>query len=697
MPNLTFQYCKVCVIISYIITTCPSFSQTDSQSYILTPAQREAIFQEAFQIPRMVKGGTIQARWLPDGSSFCYRHLYTELFFDPANPAEDNKPHTASSNELKEAKTPTQPSPRNNRIYNSAKTHYITTNKGNMILHNTNDNTEQQLTHDDENEFTWLTSDTCWSPDNISFFAIRLDIRNVHRIPIVDYTKPLEAVDTSPYFKTGSPFAEFELIIFNIETGSKTSIDLGPSITDIYILPIGWRETDNNVIFLRMDREAKKLDLITANPTTGTSRVILTEVQEKTFVGGLDFITGGYTKYYTPITGTDNFLWLSDRDGWRHVYLYNYQGKLIRQITRGQFPVVEVATVDTERNRIFVRANAEARLYDTNLYRVNFDGSEFLKLTQANGEHNIQISPSKLYFIDNHSSVKQSPVSELRTTTDGTLITELSRADISQLQNTNWQPPEEFIVKAADNTTDLYGVLYKPHNFDPGKKYPIIDLIYSGPFMTIVPNEYMAQSYFPLYAHALAQMGFIVFMVDPRGTTERSKAFQDASYCKIGQIVIPDHVATLNQLAKDHPYIDLDRVGVYGHSWGGYFALRAMLTAPDTFHVGIAGAPGDLTESAPINEPYMRTPQNNPEGYAAGSNPAIAANLKGKLLLIHGTADINAPFSTTMRMVNALIKAGKQHDLCVFPGGTHRLQGAQAKYERELITSYFLNNLSNKK
>jgi len=236
-------------------------------------------------------------------------------------------------------------------------------------------------------------------------------------------------------------------------------------------------------------------------------------------------------------------------------------------------------------------------------------------------------------------------------------------------------------------------VLYKPADFDPGRRYPVIDFIYAGPFTTIVPNTYAPSSSMSVRAQAMAQLGFITFIVDCRGTTQRGKAFQDASFGRIGQIEIPDHVVTLRQLAENRPYMNLDRVGIFGASWGGYFALRAMLTAPDVFHVGIAGAPGDLTEAQPINEPYMGLPQDNPEGYAAGSNPALARNLRGKLLIFHGTADRNAPFSTTMRMSEAPIRAGKLHDLAVLPQGDHYLRDHNGPYVAKLIISYFDEHL----
>jgi dipeptidyl aminopeptidase/acylaminoacyl peptidase len=284
------------------------------------------------------------------------------------------------------------------------------------------------------------------------------------------------------------------------------------------------------------------------------------------------------------------------------------------------------------------------------------------------------------------------PVTELRDA-EGELLLTLAEGDISELEAAGWIPPEEFVVKADDGETDLYGILYKPPGFDHAQRYPVIDFIYAGPFTTMVPHSFAPRSYVWLRAMMLAQAGFVTFVVDCRGTTERGKAFQDASYGRIGQIEIPDHVATLRQLAAERPWIDMERAGITGASWGGYFALRGMLTAPDVFRVGVAMAPGDLTESPPINEPYMGLPEDNPEGYAAGSNPALAGKLEGRLLIMHGTADVNAPFSTSMRMAAALIRAGKLHDMAVFPQADHYFQGPNMRYVNECLFSYFKEHL----
>lgn len=248
-------------------------------------------------------------------------------------------------------------------------------------------------------------------------------------------------------------------------------------------------------------------------------------------------------------------------------------------------------------------------------------------------------------------------------------------------------------VLAADGVTKLSGVIYKPWDFDPAKRYAVIDAIYAGPFITVVPWSFVGNGV-SRSAGSLAQMGFVVFVLDARGTPGRNKAFQDAIYGKLGQLEIADHVTGLRQAAASRPWMDLDRVGIYGHSWGGYFSLRGMLSAPEIFKAGYAGAPGALEEEAIINEPNLGLPVDNPAGYAAGSNIALAKNLRGALRIMHGTSDVNASLSTTMRMCQALIAAGKRFELLLMPGEPHNPKAAAARYYLDDINLFFVRTLA---
>ncbi|MCH7601948.1 MAG: S9 family peptidase, partial [Planctomycetes bacterium] len=327
--------------------------------------------------------------------------------------------------------------------------------------------------------------------------------------------------------------------------------------------------------------------------------------------------------------------------------------------------------------------------YDTHLYRVSLEGKGFTRLTQAPGQHAIQIAPSKEFFLDTHSSPDRPPIVELRRA-DGTLLQTLSRANIEGLEELRWKPPEEFVVEAADGTTDLYGVLYKPFDFDPDKKYPIIEVVYGGARIAQAVRRTFIPRLHDQWAHELAQLGFITFFVDPRGTAHRGKAFQDVFYANIGSPEkTADYVAALKQLAEKRPYMDMSRVGIMGHSSGGYNALRAMLLASDVYDVGVASAAPVAGGVIPW-EYYMGLPQNNKKGYEYASNLPLASNLKGKLLLIVGTNDVL--FSRTIKMVDALIRVNKHFDLVLLPEKGHSLHRV-SPYWREAIRRHFQEHL----
>ncbi|MBK1897303.1 S9 family peptidase [Chryseobacterium paridis] len=549
------------------------------------------------------------------------------------------------------------------------------------------------LTQDGADDYPWNVTDGCWSKDGKKLLVKRPDGRKVHHIPVVDYSTPEEKVKYSVYAKTGGVIETPELYVLDVASGKTITMDVGSNAQQ-YVFPIGWRQDDSEVLFMRVDRLGKKLELLAANPDTGVSRVILTE-DSKTFVAGLDFIIDVWKRQFRLLKDNNRFIWLSERDGWRHLYLYDMNGKLIRRLTSGDFPVTGVIRVDEAKGWVYFTANAEKNLYSTNIYRVDLKGKDFKKITSAEGIHTYsQFSPSGQYFLDTYSSMKQPQSVELRTT-DGKLIQLLKTSDISRLQKIGFHPPEGFIAKAADGTTDVYGIMYKPYDFDPTKKYPVIEFIYAGPFMNVVPYGFGPNSAPNAMAQALAQLGYITIIMDTRGTVERSKAFQDTIYGNIGTYEIADRKAILKQLGEKYPFMDMKRVGIYGHSWGGYFAVRAMLMAPDVYRVGIASAQGELTEGAEINEPYMGLPEDNKKGYEWGTNTNHAGNLKGKLLFIHGTSDVNAPLSTTIRMIDALTKAGKTYDLILLPGKDHFIDND--KYVSNAIRRYFEENLKNVK
>ena len=537
----------------------------------------------------------------------------------------------------------------------------------------------------------WSIPQRAWSPDQRFLVALRVDNREIHRLPIVDYSSAIERVSYAPYPKTGTPLPVTELHIVDPAAAVARSVQLDSR--DAYVWLLGWRSTASEALVMRMSRTGKRLDLFAIEGASGAARLLAYDERPATFVAALDFATSTWQWQVTPLPDNSGFLWMSERDGWRHVYHYGYDGTLKGRVTSGAFPVHRVVRVDSARGLIDLIASGDStRPYDRHVYRVALSGRGFTALTSAPGQHEPLFSASGSFFVDSYSNLAQPHTVELRRA-NGTLVKRLGQASTAHLEAAGYTPPEPFRVKAADGTTDLYGVLYRPTDFDPAKRYPVIDYIYAGPFLAVHQTTYAPTTAMQGVAASLAQMGFVVTLLDARGTPGRSKAFQDANYGRIGQIEIPDHVAAIRALARSKPYIDTTQAGIVGHSWGGYFAIRGMLTAPDFFKVGYAGAPGELTEAAVINEPNMGLLTSNQAGYDAGSNLGHASALRGRLKLMHGTSDVNASLATTMRMAQALIEANKTFDLLIMPGQPHGPQGAAGRYYRDDVRRFMASHL----
>ena len=537
----------------------------------------------------------------------------------------------------------------------------------NLWLRSSDDDRAVQLTTDGIRDYGWgryWDDWAWWSPNSRKLMVKKGDYRSMPKYAIVDYLSPREEVRWST--SDSDPAPPTELFVVDILTKKLVRIDTGGE--SVWVL--GWRPDGSELLFLRVDRRTTKLDLMAANPSTGATRIILTESRTTGF-------WLQWSRLFTPLEDGTRFIWRSERDGWNHLYLYDLDGHLIRRLTEGLFPVVQVVAADEKAGWVYFTAHGDPqRPYDTHLYRVDLEGNRLARLTEATGQHDIQFAPSKAFFLDTHSNVDRPPAVELKLA-DGTLLQMVSKANIDALKELKWKPPEEFVVKAADGETDLYGVLYKPYDFDPKKKYPVIDRIYGSPALAIVPRTFIPEFGYVL-SLARGQLGFIHLLVDARGTPERGREFQEVVYGNLGRNEIPDHVAALKQLAEERPYMDLSRVGIQGHSFGAYFAIRAMLLAPDVYHVGVAGAGGAHYNPEDNPELWNDILTGSKEAFDYASNLNFAANLKGKLFLLHGTSDLDVPFSGTMRMVDALIRAGKHFDLLVLPGVGHTFLGTSS-------------------
>jgi dipeptidyl aminopeptidase/acylaminoacyl peptidase len=400
---------------------------------------------------------------------------------------------------------------------------------------------------------------------------------------------------------------------------------------------------------------------------------------------------GGFGNWEVVNNGAD-IIFPSQKDGWLHLYRYDSTGKLKNQIESGPYAVERLAKVDGGRVYFTAWGREGGVPYYARLYSVNLDGTGMRLLTPEEGNHRITFVPTGKYFIDTYSRVDAPPVSTLRSAVDGSIVMTLEKADTELLRTIGWTAAEVFTVKARDNVTQLWGMMYKPSNFDPKKTYPIISHIYPGPQVGSVADWGFSTGTSG-QARALAELGFIVIQLDHMGTPKRSKAFHDFYYGNLGDNGIPDHIAAIRQLGATHSWIDLNRVGIYGHSGGGFASTDAILRYPDFFKVAVStsGNHDNRTYGFFWGEKYqglLRT-QGASDNFEAHANYTMARNLKGKLLLMHGDMDNNVHPANTMRVVDALIKAGKDFDMVIIPDAPHGLP----TYATKRTWDYFVRHL----
>lgn len=538
-----------------------------------------------------------------------------------------------------------------------------------------------------EREDLWLN--VSWSADSKKLFAHKLDLRKAKVMYLLRYVpdESFRAQSVSYYRALPGEDSVAKQIpyVFDIENKSRTRIEAGP-YDDLIAGSWNWYGDSNDTLHMLIrERGYGSATLLRANAESGAVDTVFREVSD-TYVD-----PGKSESEYLP--DTDEFIWLSERDGWNHIYLYDLNtGEVKEQVTEGEFVVYDIEYIDKENRKIFFTAGgreADRDPYLEHLYSVNFDGSDLRLLTPENADHNINFSSNYNYFVDTYSRVDKKSTSVLRRSSDGTVMMKLEEADIKDLLATGWQHPEPFSVKARDGETDIYGVIYRPSNFDPNKEYPVIDGTYSGPQAVRTPKSFAGG--YQNSDQSLAELGFIVITVDGLGTAGRSKEFQDYSWKNLGDIGSPDHIKAIKELAEKYTYMDTSRVGIYGHSAGGYDAARAVMKHPDFYKVGVSSAGNHDHRIAKAFWPeiYM----DYPEGphYEEQSNVNLAENLEGHLLLAHGDMDDNVHPTGTMRMVDALIKAGKSFDMLIMPNEDHGMSGTD--YFTKARWNYFVEHL----
>ena len=566
-----------------------------------------------------------------------------------------------------------------------------------------------------------VRANVTWSHDSKAFMVTRTDQRKVAELYLLDMlAEPRPKLTTYKYPMPGEEnVRQSEMWVYNRADAKLTKLDAINKWKDQAISNQHW-EGSSKIRLVRRDRPRQRLELIEVDLATNQVRVLVEEtVQGATLEGSP--VGNNYTARY--VKSGDDFLWWSERTGWGHYYLYDHNGKLKNAITSGDWRADALVDVDSVKRIAWIRGMGREpgeNVYFQHLYRVNLDGTGFTLLDSGDANHTTTLSNSKRWAVDNYSRPDLVPKAVLRDER-GAIVMEIESTDVSRLVAMGWKPPEPFVVKAADGVTDIYGNMWKPFDFDPNKKYPIIANVYPGPQTESVSTTFQANA----AQQRLAQLGFIVIQIGNRGgSPRRSNAYQAYSYLNLRDYGLADKKTGIEQLAARHKFIDIDRVGLYGHSGGGFMTAAAMLLPPynDFFKVGVSSAGnhdnnvyGDYwaeqnhgLQEVPV-KPITTVAQGNGGSAASDSkasgdtvatkfsikvpaNHELAANLKGKLLLVHGDLDNNVHPAGTIRLVNALIKANKRFDFMIMPGKAHGFADMQNYFNR-MMFEYFAEHL----
>ncbi|MCI4569154.1 S9 family peptidase [Lysobacter sp. CFH 32150] len=573
---------------------------------------------------------------------------------------------------------------------------------------------ETQLTTDGVKDYGYATNNAgwvhddsailVWSPDSKQIATFQQDQRKTGEMTLVGTNVGHPKVETWKYPLVGDKdITMIERVVIDVPARKVVRFKMPPDqhrstqCDDVSCFggweDVQWAADGKTLAFASTSRDHQETWLRIADTATGVVRDVFDEKVKTWFESGINAINWRY------LPESNEVLWWSQRSNWGHLYLYDLTtGKLKHAVTKGDWNVAEVLRLDEKTRTLwFIGTGREARRdpYYQHLYKVGLDNGEVTLLSPEDAAHTVKLSPDGRYFVDTYSTTTMPPVSVLRDAEDGKVAAEIARADITRLKAAGWVAPESITVKGRDGKTDLYGLMFKPSHFDPNKKYPIINYIYPGPQVGSVGRRGFAPARGD--HQALAELGFIVVAIDGMGTPYRSKAFHDAWFADIADNTLPDQVAGMKELAKRHAFIDLDRVGIWGHSGGGNATATAMFRYPDFFKVGISESGNHENRNyeddwAEKWQGLLVTNKDGTTNYDDQANQRFADKLQGHLFLIHGMMDDNVPPSMTLLVVDALMKANKDFDLLMLPNARHGY-GADSYYVMRRRWDYFVRHL----
>ena len=562
----------------------------------------------------------------------------------------------------------------------------------NLWIRDVETGADKQLTTDGVKDYGYATDNAgwrfsdqpvvAWSPDSTKIATFRQDQRKTGEMYLVNTTVGHPTLQAWKYPLPGDDFVTLiERVIIEVAGPKVISVQLPPdqhrsTICDDVLcggewVDVQWHPDGTQLSFVSTSRNHQQANLRVADAATGVIRDVLEE-QGETF---LESGNGRANWRYLP--RSNEAIWFSQRDNWGHLYLHDLQtGKVKHAITSGDGNVTQLLRVDETHRTVYFQGVGRERgrdPYFRHFYRAGMDGTPPRLLTPEDADHDISLAPSGNYFVDNYSRPDVAATSVLRDA-GGNVVVALEKMDISRLLASGWKPPMPITVKDRGGVGDLYGLLYRPTRFDPAKRYPIVNRIYPGPQTGSVGSRQFSAARSD--SQALAELGFIVVEIDGMGTPWRSKRFHAAYYGNMGDNTLPDQVAGMKELASRYPWIDIDRAGIYGHSGGGFATAAAMFRYPDFFKVGVsqAGNHDNRVYEDDWAEKWQGLLEKKPDGttnYDNQANQLVAHQLKGKLLLAHGSLDTNVPFYSTLLVVDALIKANKDFDLIIFPNRGH--------------------------
>ena len=517
-----------------------------------------------------------------------------------------------------------------------------------------------------------------WSPDGKYLATCRIrpaEKRYVYYVESSPTDQLQPKLHKQEYAKPGDELRFKVPCIFSLDGTQRLIPDTRLFSNQFDLYGPSWREDSKGITFEYNERGHKVYRILEMSAADGSVRPLVEETNDKYIF---------YNRLFRHILkGGTQLIWSSERDNYNHLYLINTKdGSVAKQITCGQWYVRQVIKVDEDTKQIYFSAsgvNKDEDPYLIHYYRIGFDGKNMTCLTPEEGHHKAWFSSSMKYLVDQYSMVNKAPVTVLRSAADGTILMTLDKADISRLEAEGWTAPEPFVAPGRDGKTPMYGIIQRPTNFDPTKKYPVIEYIYQGPGDQYVPKSFQAYNW---WTTSLAELGFIVVMIDGMGTSFRSRSFENVCYKNLRDAAIPDHIAWIRAAAAKYPYMDIDRVGIYGMSAGGQESLSALLHFPDFYKCAYSacGCHDNRMDKIWWNEQWMGYPVD--EHYKESSNVENAHLLKRPLMLVVGEMDDNVDPASTMQVAAALIKANKDFELVVIPGARHTMGEAYGEHKR---------------